>query len=84
MLDLLLSLCAADLLVGLITIPVDLIHESGVLANHPFLFNFTTFIAQGKIYIDYSVVKHVISVPHIASILTLILISYEDRINKKV
>ena len=47
MFDLLLSLCVADLLVGLVTIPVDLILETDLL-NRPALCYSALFISQGK------------------------------------
>ena len=50
MLDLLLSLCTADLLVGLITVPADLLLESQFFVNHFYITNFILFIAQGNIY----------------------------------
>jgi len=47
MFDLLLSLCVADLLVGLVTIPVDLILETDLL-NRPAICYSALFISQGK------------------------------------
>ena len=47
MFDLLLSLCFADLLVGLVTIPVDLILETDLL-NRPALCYSALFVSQGK------------------------------------
>ena len=117
MFDLLLSLCVADLLVGLVTIPVNLLLETDLL-HRPALCYSALFLSQGKLIILSDVLTDILTdifatemryeltrcpsdhdmfgfvhwcsrqymnnlvflVPHVASIFSLVLISYEEWI----
>ena len=91
MLDLLLNLSIADLLVGLVTVPIDLVLESGVI-NYSYegTCQLTLAVSNGKSTLLYVMQESQnrkppkpntnfnLLVPPLASLITLCLIAYEE------